>query len=93
MLAIYIGAKLVTGSLEAIVIEMTVATGVAVVARIAMMRCEPSIGVFVFLHGIYDYVFGPATGVAEWYPLLCAAFDRVVGIGLFIILHMRNRST
>ena len=89
MLAVYIGARLVTGTLREVVIEMIIATIVVVIARIAMMRWLPAIGVFVFFHGIYDAVFGPHTGVASWYPPLCAGFDLIVGVGLFLILLKR----
>lgn len=92
MLAIYLGAELVTGSLTSIITEMAVTSAVIVLARVAMMRWPPAIGVFVFLHGLYDAFFGASTGVAAWYPPLCAGFDVVVGIGLVAILH-RRRST
>ena len=92
MLAIYLGAELVTGSLTSIITEMAVTSAVIVLARIAMMQWPPAIGVFVFLHGLYDASFGASTGVADWYPPLCAGFDVVVGIGLVAILH-RRRST
>ena len=92
MLAIYLGAELVTGSLISIIAEMVVTSAVIILARIAMIRWPPAIGVFVLLHGLYDAFFGASTGVAAWYPPLCAGFDVVVGIGLVAILH-RRRST
>ena len=54
-----------------------------------MDRWLPAIGIFVFFHGLYDAVFGPHTGVADWYPPLCAGFDLVVGVGLFVLLRKR----
>ena len=92
MLAVYLGAELVTGSMMSSLTEMAAASSVIVIARVAMMRWPPAIGVFVFLHGLYDAFFGASTGVADWYPPLCAGFDVVVGIGLVAILH-RRRST
>ena len=92
MLAIYLGAELVTGSLTSIITEMAVTSAVIVLARVAMMRWPPAIGVFVFLHGLYDAFFGASTGVAAWYPPLCAGFDVVVGVGLVVVLQ-RRRST
>lgn len=89
MLAIYIGARLVTGTMTEVLIETAIATSVVVATRLAMMRWLPAIGVAIFLHGIYDALFGPHTGVASWYPPLCAGFDMVVGVGLLIILHRR----
>ena len=90
MLAIYIGAELVTGTLQSILIEMAVASAVTICARLAMLRWLPAIGIFIFLHGLYDAFFGASTGVAAWYPPLCAGFDVVVGIGLVAILYTRH---
>ena len=42
MLAIYLGAELVTGSLTSIITEMAVTSAVIVLARVAMMRWPPS---------------------------------------------------
>jgi len=89
MLSIYLGAELVTGDLLSFIIETTVATAVLVATRLAMMRWLPAIGIAIFFHGIYDALFGPSTGVASWYPPLCAGFDMVVGVGLLITLHRR----
>lgn len=86
MLSVYAGARLVTGTFTAIMIEFAVATGAVLIAWFAMQRWLPSIGIAIFLHGTYDAVFGPSTGVAEWYPPLCAGFDIVVGLGLVLIL-------
>jgi hypothetical protein len=90
MLAVYIGARLVTGTFTEAVAEMAIASLVAVIARLAMERWLPAIGLFILAHGTYDAVFGPHTGVAEWYPPLCAGFDWVVGAGLLVILWRRS---
>ena len=90
MLAVYIGAELVTGTFDSIITEMVAASSVAVFARLAMLHWPPAIGVFVLLHGLYDALLGPSTGVAEWYPPLCAGFDVMVGAGLVGVLHLRN---
>ena len=92
MLAIYIGARLVSGTFSDVLIETVVASIAIVVARLAMARWLPAIGVAIFLHGIYDAVFGPHTGVADWYPPLCAGFDLVVGAGLIVVLHRKAKS-
>lgn len=91
MLSVYIGARLVTGDLWAIVVEATIASIVTVAARLAMARWLPAIGLFIFAHGVYDALAGPHTGVAGWYPPLCAGFDMIAGIGLLIILERRRR--
>ena len=89
MLAVYVGARLVSGSLSEIIGEMAFGTAFLVVARLIMTRWRPGIGLMILFHGGYDAILGPSTGVAEWYPPLCAAFDLVVGAGLLIILHRR----
>lgn len=92
MLAIYIGARLVSGSLADVVVETAVATIVVLVTRLAMTRWLPAIGIAIVLHGSYDALLGPHTGVAEWYPPLCAGFDLVVGAGLVWILARKLQS-
>lgn len=89
MLAIYIGAQLATGSLTEILLETLFGTIALVAARLLMMRWLPSIGIMIFLHGMYDAILGERTGVADWYPPLCAGFDFLVGIGLVLVL--RNK--
>ena len=90
MLAVYLGAELVTGTLNSMIIEMAAASAVTIAARLSMLRWPPALGIFVFFHGLYDAFFGAATGVAAWYPPLCAGFDVVVGIGLVAILYFRQ---
>ncbi|MEL6530256.1 MAG: hypothetical protein AAFQ27_09855, partial [Pseudomonadota bacterium] len=92
MLAVYIGASLVGGSMADVLTETAIASVAVVVARLAMMRWLPAIGIAVFLHGMYDAIVGPHTGVADWYPPLCAGFDFVVGVGLVVVLWRRTRA-
>lgn len=93
MLAVYIGARLVTGSLEAIVAEMVLATVAVIAARLAMDRWLPAIGAAILLHGGYDALVGPSTGVIWWYPPLCAGFDLVVGVGLIALLMRKTTAS
>ncbi len=90
MLAVYIGARLVSGTMLEVLIETAIATAAVVAARLAMIRWLPAIGIAIFLHGTYDAVVGPQTGVASWYPPLCAAFDFLVGASLLVILMRRQ---
>ncbi|MBV7266586.1 hypothetical protein [Erythrobacter ani] len=92
MLAIYVGARLVSGSLEEILWETALALAAASVTQAIMLRWPPIVGVAILLHGTYDALVGPHTGVAEWYPPLCAGFDFVVGAGLLVILLRRERA-
>ena len=91
MLSIYIGAELVTGDLASFAIETSVASVVVIATRLAMQRWLPAIGIAIFLHGIYDALLGSYTGVADWYPPLCAGFDMVVGVGLVVFLKLKER--
>ncbi|MEP2734739.1 MAG: hypothetical protein ABJP34_00455 [Erythrobacter sp.] len=89
MVSIYFGARLVTGSMNEIIAEF-VAVNIALgLTWFAMQKWLPTIGIVIFLHGTYDAFFGKHTGVAEWYPYLCAGFDLAVGIGLLLILHRK----
>ena len=86
MVWIYVGAKLATGSLAEIGGETLFALIACGTAQFAMLRWPPSIGIVIMLHGVYDAVIGPSTGVADWYPSLCAGFDAIFGLGVLIIL-------
>lgn len=86
MLWIYVGARLVSGSMSDIAFEAGFALVAAGLAQLAMAKWPPSIGVAILLHGVYDAFLGPHTGVASWYPPLCAGFDVVVGVGVIALL-------
>ncbi|MEL7318137.1 MAG: hypothetical protein AAFN04_05800 [Pseudomonadota bacterium] len=86
MLWIYVGAQLATGTLDHIVAESVFALIAGLVVQALTMKWPPSVGIAIFLHGGYDALLGPHTGVAEWYPPLCAGFDMLVGVGLTAML-------
>lgn len=92
MLSIYVGARLVSGSFEAVLWETALALVAAGATQAIMFRWPPFIGLAILLHGCYDALVGPHTGVADWYPPLCAGFDFVVGAGLLVILIRKGRS-
>ena len=92
MLSIYIGARLVSGGIPEVALETAGASIAIVIARLAMMRWLPAIGIASLLHGTYDALVGPHTGVADWYPPLCAGFDFVVGAGLLVVLTRKLRA-
>ena len=91
MVSIYLGAELVTGSLTSILIETAIATVAIIAAKLAMVRWLPAIGIAIVLHGCYDAFVGPHTGVAEWYPPLCAGFDFFVGAALVWLLMRKSQ--
>ena len=86
MLAIYVGARLVSGTLQDILIETLLASVWLGLGQLAIHKWRPGIGLLILAHGGYDFLFGEASGVADWYPPLCVGFDVVVGIGLFVLL-------
>lgn len=92
MVWIYVGARLVSGSLEDILFEAIFALVAVGITQLAMTRWLPAIGVAIIFHGVYDAFVGAHTGVAEWYPPLCAGFDFVVGAGLVAILLRKTRA-
>lgn len=91
MLWIYVGVQLVGGSATDIVFECILAMVFGGATLLAMRRWLPSIGAAIILHGVYDAFVGPHTGVAEWYPPLCAGFDLIVGGGLIGMLAHKER--
>ncbi len=94
MLAIYLGARLVTGTMQDVLIETVTATIWLGLGQFALHKWRPGIGLLILAHGGYDYLFGAATGVAEWYPPLCVGFDVIVGTGLFVLLiRMKARNS
>ena len=92
MLAIYLGAHLVTGDLAKVISETVIATVWLGLGQLALLKWKPGIGLLILAHGGYDFLFGAATGVAAWYPPLCVGFDVVVGIGLVVILARKERA-
>jgi len=92
MVSVYLGARLVSGDMRDILIETAIASFWVIATRLAMLRWLPFIGLAVFLHGMYDAFVGSHTGVAEWYPPLCAGFDLVVGAGLVAVLLRKSRT-
>jgi len=92
MLAIYVGAYLVTGDLPRIMIETAGASLALIAATIVRDRWPLGIGLFILAHGAYDHFFGAHSGVTEWYPPLCAGFDIIAGSGLIFLMLRQNKS-
>jgi len=86
MLWIYVGAQLASGTFDHIIVESVFALFAGGVAQALTLKWPPTIGLAILCHGAYDALLGPHTGVAEWYPPVCAGFDVVVGLGLTVLL-------
>lgn len=93
MLWIYVGAQLASGTLNEIIAESVLALVAGLAVQGLTLKWPPAVGLAILCHGAYDAVLGPHTGVAEWYPPLCAGFDLVVGIGLTALLLRDQKST
>ena len=90
MISVYLGAWLVTGGLEKFALESAIAIGALGLASVLRSKWPLGIGGMVMMHGAYDHFFGAASGVAGWYPPVCAGFDVVVGFGLILLMLKRG---
>jgi hypothetical protein len=82
MLSIYVGAHLVSSDIPRIVIESAFALVGLAIAFYVRDRWPVIIGFLILGHGAYDFTMGHSSGVAHWYPVLCAGFDVTFGAGL-----------
>jgi len=79
MLWIYAGVRLGVGTTSQAAWEALFALVAGGIVQAAMLRWPPAVGITILGHGVYEVLIGPHTGVAQWYPPLCGAFDLVVG--------------
>jgi len=89
MISIYLGAWLVSGDFQKIVFESILATVALGIATVFRVKWPLGVALMVLAHGAYDHFLGAASGVAEWYPPVCAGFDVIVGSGLLFLM-LRN---
>jgi len=91
MLAIYLGAHLVSSDLQRIIFETVFASAILVGAA-WLIRIHPvNIASLIILHGAYDVMFGHDSGIADWYVPMCLGFDVVLGIGLIYLIAKQKR--
>ena len=90
MVSIYLGAYLTTDNLHLMIKEFFIGLGFLGLATVFRKAWPLGIGFLVLTHGAYDHFFGHHSGVADWYPPVCAGFDVIVGSGL-ILLMLRNQ--
>ena len=93
MLMIYIGAHLVSSDTQRIIYETVFAVIVLAVATLVRKSWPLGIGIMVLGHGAYDHIFGAQSGVADWYPAMCAGFDVIVGLGLIILIFKQTKQS
>ena len=89
MVSIYLGAYLTTSNIHLILKEFFIGLIFLGLATVFRKVWPLGIGLLVLTHGAYDHFLGPASGVAEWYPPVCAGFDVIVGSGLLFLM-LRN---
>ncbi|MEM6901152.1 MAG: hypothetical protein AAF583_15460 [Pseudomonadota bacterium] len=85
MLAIYVGAHLVTSGFDRVVYE---AVGASLAIGVAMFFREKwhlGLGLLILSHGAYDFFFGHHSGIVDWYPPVCVGFNVLVGLTLTAI--------
>ena len=93
MLAVYVGAYLVSENPSHGYIALLASTLTFGLALILTLYRPAFIGAFIFMHGIFDHVFGLHAGLPIWYPPFCLGIDVVAGLGLIWMLrNQRNLS-
>lgn len=85
---VYIGFAVMDGRLSQLILEGVVAIAFVVYAMLALYINPLLLALGYILHGLWDTAHhSPLFDVkmARWYIPACAAYDIVVGIGLYII--------
>jgi len=91
IVALYIGARLASGSLEAVLVESAFAATMLIASLICLRLWPRGVGVLLVGHGVYDQVFAHDAGMPIWYPPFCLGVDIVLGIAI-IALAQRQTS-
>ena len=91
MISIYLGAWLVTGPFEKLAIETLIGVAALGLATVFRSKWPLGVAIMVLLHGAYDHFLGAPSGVADWYPPVCAGFDVIVGSGLIFLMLRKSK--
>lgn len=90
ILAIYIGARLASGTLLEALAESAFAA-IVLLASLAMLRWWPrGVGIVLILHGVYDQIFAHDAGLPDWYPPFCLGVDVVLGAAVIAFASPRQ---
>lgn len=90
ILAIYIGARLASGTVFEALAESAFAA-IVLLASLAMLRWWPrGVGVLLILHGVYDQVFAHDAGLPGWYPPFCLGVDVILGASVIALASPRR---
>ncbi len=91
MVAIYLGAHLSNSAGGRQIAELGMVTAFIILSRILQTRWPAGVGVLIMMHGVYDLVLGPSSGIASWYPAFCGGFDIVAGMALVVIVVRKSQ--
>lgn len=80
-------------SLEAIAIEIVIASAFSVVAIIGALKRPLLLGLGIFMHGVFDLAHGSFitnSGVPVWWPAFCAGVDLVLGAWVIYLTQVKK---
>ena len=89
--AIYVGFAFSDGRLPIVILELSFAMVLLVLALLGLWVAPALIAVGLVLHGLWDLAHRPrgiTTKLPAWYPPFCAAYDFVFA-GAFLVLAQR----
>jgi len=80
-------------SLEAMAIEITIASVFSVIALAGALRWPLLLGAGICLHGVFDFFHVQLinnSGVPVWWPSFCAGVDIVLGVWVIYLVQVKN---
>ncbi len=92
MVAIYLGAHLSNSAVGRQILELGVVMSFIILSRILQIRWPAGVGVLIMMHGVYDLILGPSSGIVSWYPAFCGGFDIVAGVALTVLVTRKSKA-
>ncbi len=92
MVAIYLGAHLSNSADGRQIVELGVVMAFIILSRVLQVRWPAGVGVLIMMHGVYDLILGPSSGIASWYPAFCGGFDIVAGVALTVLVTRKSQA-
>ncbi|MEO0463706.1 MAG: hypothetical protein AAF127_11285 [Pseudomonadota bacterium] len=86
ILALYIGARLASDSLTAVLVESGFAAAMLLASLLCLRHWPRGVGILIIGHGIYDQIFAHDAGMPVWYPPFCLGVDVVLGLGIVALV-------
>ena len=95
--AIYMGFAFSDGRLSIMILELSFATAIVVLALLGLWQANFLLALGLILHGLWDIAHRPhgiTTKLPAWYPPFCAAYDFVfAGVFLFLARDLAPRAS